>query len=216
MKVTPVPLYKMPVDLPLWENLNPASRLGHTKEGVVKNGVNECVDFSSSAGRQGLYWYGPDLVEMASVKLGTTDICSVVVKIKFNDDVDTLDDVRVFGFDNHYWRLDDDGWNPITPQTSGVRKKSYTAGQLRALTPDKDGLITLVHVVDLSELAEGAWNYDPGTAHTVSPDLRFSRIPTGDTDGDITHSVLEPNRVNNTKFSIYYIAVYNGDMSYLE
>ena len=216
MKVTPVPLYKMSVDLPMWENLNPSTRLGYVREGVVKNGVNECVDFSVDARIQGLFWYGPDLIEMANVQFGTTDICSIVVKIKFNDNVDTLDVVRVFGFDSHYWKLDDEGWNPITPQTSGVRKKYYTAGKLRAMQTDKDGLMTLVHTVDLSELAEGAWNYDPDTVHTVSPDMRFSRIPTGDTDGEIPFTTLEPNGVNNTSFSIYYIAIYNGDMSYLE
>jgi len=204
MKTKYLEINKMPIDLPIWECLDPANNmLSAVKSGAFKNQKNKCIDFTETAGRQSLFGYGPDLIEMSRIQFSADDICSIVVKIKINDDINTPDIARVFGFDTHYWRFDDD-WQSISPQTTSVKKKSYTAGTLRKMATDEYGFITLVHVVNMSELVDGAWNYNPATASAVAPNMRFSRIP------------AEPNSTNNITFSLYYIAVYNEDVSYLQ
>jgi hypothetical protein len=215
MKTSYLPLYKMPTALPVWECLNPSYELGHVKNGTVKNPFNKSVDFSENAGRHGLYGFGPDLVELSSIQFSVADICSIVVKIKFNDDINTLDNTRVLGFDERYWRFAD-GWQPIEPEELSIKKKHYTAGKLRKMLPDEYGFITLVHVVDTSELETGALNYNPATSYAIGADMRFDRIPTGDIESDRHGEVIEPNGINNITFSLCYIAVYNGDVSYLE
>jgi len=200
----------------MWQIKNPAGgTIGNIRNGVAKHPSDNHIYFPETAGREDLNGYAPDMVEFSHVRFYEKDTCSIVVKIKINDDINTTDTARVCAFNLHFWWLDKI-WHFVSPMTVGVRLKTYTAGQLRRMTPDADGYITLVNVTDIWEMLSESSNYSSETSCGISMNIRIDRIKEGDTRGERLDLDVEPNETNNITFSLNYIGVYNGDMLHME
>jgi len=200
----------------MWQTKNPASgTIGNIRNGVAKHPSDNYIYFPETAGREDLNGYAPDMTEFSHVRFSEEDMCGVVVKIKITDDINTSDTARVFAFSLHFWWFDKI-WHFVSPATIGVKLKTYAAGQLRRMTPDNDGYITLVNVIDIKDMLSGSSNYDSNTASAISLNIRIDRIKEGDTRGEKLDLEVAPNEINNITFRLNYIGVYSGDMSHLE
>jgi len=200
----------------IWQLKDPGNTsIGNIRNGVVKHNFDKCIYFSELAGREDLNGYAPDMEEFAHVRFSDKDICSVVIKIKINDDTTTPDNTRILAINSHFWWLEET-WQFVSPNTVGIKLKTYIYSDLKKIMPDREGNITLVQVTDIWDMLSGSSNYDSDLARAISLNIRIDRIKTGDTRGGIFTSEIEPNNVNNVTFALKYIGVYNGDVSYME
>jgi len=189
-------------------------RMGNVKIGAGKHTFDKCIYFSEMAGREALSGYAPDMEEFSHVRFSDKDICSVIMKIKINDDNTTPNTARVLAINSHFWWLGET-WQVVSPNKVGIRLKTYTAKELRNIKRDSNGNITIVQTTDICKLLKHSTNYDAETSRAISLNIRLDRIKTDDTKGDIFTEEIEPNEENNIKFSLHYIGVYKGDYSCL-